>query len=80
MPAFTVTDDFSVCAGFYAMYRNRQSNIAPWQYIADISAVYRTRVGPASLSLTKYGLANWNNLYLAFNFGYLIFAPKGTFY
>lgn len=37
-------------------------------------------VGPVSLALTKYDLRNWKNTYLTFNFGYPIFAPRGTFY
>ena len=27
-----------------------------------------------------FDLKNWRNMYLTFNFGYAIFAPKGTFY
>ena len=36
--------------------------------------------GETGLALTKYDLKNWRNMYLTFNFGYAIFAPKGTFY
>ena len=35
---------------------------------------------PVSLSLTKYDLKSWHNMYLTFNFGYAIFAPSGHFY
>ena len=48
--------------------------------IAEASLVYHTPIGPVSLALTKYDLRNWKNMYLTFNFGYAIFAPKGTFY
>jgi NTE family protein len=51
-----------------------------WHYIAEASLVYHTPIGPVSLALTKYDLRNWKNMYLTFNFGYAIFAPKGTFY
>ena len=39
-----------------------------------------TPIGPVSLSLTKYDLKSWPNMYLTFNFGYAIFAPSGHFY
>ncbi len=81
MPTFTIVPDLLVRGGFYAMYRDRDFTTArQWQYIVDLSVVYRTMVGPVSLSLTKYGLHNRDNMYLSFNFGYLLFAPKGTFY
>ncbi len=47
-----------------------------WHYIAEASLVYHTPIGPVSLALTKYDLRNWKNMYLTFNFGYAIFAPK----
>ncbi len=80
MPTFTIIPDLHVRGGFYAMLRDRADNYAPMQYIADLSVVYRSVAGPISLSLTKYGIRNTDNLYLSFNFGYLLFAPKGTFY
>jgi len=81
MPTFNIIDNLYVRAGFYAMFRDRlHSDASRWQYMADLSVVYRSFVGPVSLSLTKYGLRNGNNFYLTFNFGYLLFAPKGTFY
>ena len=49
-------------------------------YIAEASLIYHTTLGPVSLSLTKYELDSWRNMYLMFNFGYAIFAPRGTFY
>ena len=51
-----------------------------WHYIAEASLVYHSPIGPVSLALTKYDLKDWKNMYLTFNFGYAIFAPKGTFY
>ncbi len=48
-----------------------------WHYIAEASLVYHTPIGPVSLALTKYDLRNWKNMYLTFNFGYAIFAPRG---
>ncbi|MEG1644872.1 MAG: patatin-like phospholipase family protein [Alistipes sp.] len=81
MPTFDFTPNFFFRAGFYAMYRERNyPNDSQLHYIAEASFVYHTAVGPVSLSLTKYDLQNWHNMYLTFNFGYAIFAPKGTFY
>lgn len=81
MPTFRIIENLYVRAGFYAMFRDRGfADAARWQYMTDLSVVYRSFVGPVSLSLTKYGLRNDNNFYLTFNFGYLLFAPKGTFY
>ena len=51
-----------------------------WHFIAEASLVYHTPIGPVSLALTKYEVDSWKNMYLTFNFGYAIFAPKGTFY
>lgn len=80
MPTFTIIDNLMVRGGFYAMYRDKQYVDSRWRYVADLSVIYRSIVGPVSLSLTKYGMSNSNNLYLTFNFGYLMFAPKSTFY
>lgn len=79
-PVFHIIDQLYLRAGFYAMYRNEIPKIDHMQYITDLTISYRSIVGPLSLSLTKYGLNNNNNYYLSFNFGYLLFAPKGTFY
>ena len=49
-------------------------------YIGDVSFVYHTRIGPASLSLTKYNFDTRNNLYVLLNFGYPIFGQRGTYY
>ena len=80
MPTFNVIENLMVRAGFYAMFGDRRYVASQWRYIADLSVVYRTPIGPVSLSLTKYDLSDWHNTYLTFNFGLLIFAPKGLFY
>ena len=80
MPDFEVYDRLHIRPSFYAMYRSRDYGADHWQYIADLSITYRSVLGPVSLSLTKYGLNTPNNIYLMLNFGYLLFAPRGTFY
>ena len=91
MPTFDLLPDFFFRTGFYAMYRDRRS-YSPlaynegrayddrMHYIVEASLVYHTSIGPVSLSLTKYDLRIWKNMYLMFNFGYAIFTPRGTFY
>ncbi|MFR9623590.1 MAG: hypothetical protein SNF92_05505, partial [Rikenellaceae bacterium] len=49
-------------------------------YISQASLSYNTSIGPMKLAFTKYNIDEWNNLYLTFNFGYNIFAPRGTFF
>lgn len=88
MPTFDLMANFFFRTGFYAMYRERRSDRPGtagtpdrrMHYIAEASLVYHTPIGPVSLALTKYDLRNWKNMYLTFNFGYPIFAPRGTFY
>ena len=90
MPTFHVLNNGFVRAGFYAMCREKRRNDPMFidytsedrrmHYIADLSLVYHTPVGPVSLTLSKYELDSWKNLYLVFSFGYALFAPKGTFY
>ncbi len=89
MPTFDLLPNFFFRTGFYAMYRERRDYIPSalgrdkddrMHYIAEASFVYHTPIGPVSLALTKYDLHNWKNMYVTFNFGYAIFAPKGTFY
>jgi len=91
MPTFDLMDNFFFRLGFYAMYREKRSFLPlaynagagfddRMHYIAEASLVYHTPIGPVSLALTKYDLRNGKNLYLTFNFGYAIFAPRGTFY
>lgn len=86
MPTFDLTSNFFFRTGFYAMWRPRRAENPfgeadrSWHYVAEASLVYHTPIGPVSLALTKYDLRDWKNMYLTFNFGYAIFAPKGTFY
>ncbi len=87
MPTFDLMPNFFFRTGFYAMLRERHNEPSPtgraderWHYIAEASLVYHTPLGPVSLALTKYDLHDWRNMYLTFNFGYAIFAPKGRFY
>ena len=86
MPTFDLMPNFFFRAGFYALFRNRRDfnplgvEDERWHYVSEASLVYHSPIGPVSLSLTKYDLKNWRNMYLTFNFGYAIFAPKGTFY
>ena len=81
MPTFDFSDRFFLRTGFYAMYAERYlPDSGNWRYIVDASLVYHTVVGPVSLSLTKYNLENWDNLFLTFNFGYALFRPRGIHY
>ena len=87
MPTFDLMPNFFFRTGFYAMLRERRAARSAagrpderWHYIAEASLVYHTPIGPVSLALTKYDLRDWRNMYLTFNFGYAIFAPRGTFY
>ncbi len=89
MPTFNIIDNLLLRTGFYTMWRQALSDEGldaeletntNLQYIAEAALVYHTALGPISLAATKYDVRDWNNLYLTFNFGYAIFAPKGTFY
>ncbi len=80
MPTFKIIENLMVRAGFYTMFRDKNYTSSPWHHIADLSIVYHTPIGPVSLALTKYDLDSWKNTYLSFNFGLLIFSPKGLFY
>lgn len=81
MPTFRLYGDLYLRPAFYAMYRKAEVGVVDnWQYISDLSITYRSIAGPISLSLAKYGIKNTNNFYLYFQFGYLLFAPKGTYY
>jgi len=80
MPTFSLSPSFLFRAGFYAMFRDRETSRSEMHYITEASFIYHTSLGPVSLSLTKYELDSWKNMYLTFNFGYAIFAPRGTFY
>ncbi len=88
-PTFDLMPNLFLRTGFYAMWRNKnhyaRSTIVGWEdeqlhYLSEVALIYHTPIGPVNLSLIKYDLNSWNNMYLMFNFGYPIFAPKGTFY
>ncbi len=76
MPTLNIMPKMLLRTGMYTM----ASKANKWQYIAESSLVYHTSLGPISLSLTKYDIRNWDNMYLTFNFGIAMFSPKGTFY
>lgn len=80
MPTFELMRSFYLRASFYAMLRDRTSARDYMRYISDLTLVYHTRIGPVSLSLTKYDLDSWNNMYVTFNFGYPIFGRKSLYY
>ena len=80
MPTFRLMPNFFLRAGLYAMLRDPIVYKQYLHYISDLSFVYHTRIGPVSLSLTKYNLDTKNNLYVMFNFGYPIFGQRGTYY
>lgn len=81
MPTFDFSERFFLRTGFYAMFGERTSACADrMRYIVDASLVYHTGIGPVSLSLTKYDIESWDNLFLTFNFGYAMFRPRGIHY
>ncbi len=89
MPTLDFSENFFLRLGFFAMHRERRDDWSlhkfgtrdeRWHYISEASLVYHTPFGPVSLTLSKYDLSSWKNMYLTFNFGYPIFAPKATFY
>lgn len=78
MPTFDILPDMMLRAGVYAMFRERfREYESRMHYIADLSLIYHTRLGPASLSLTKYDFDTPANLYLTANFGFTLFGRKG---
>ncbi len=89
IPIFNVAPDVLLRTGAYAMFRNNYnvSGAKPdlisreqLHYIGEATIVYNSSLGALSLSLTKYDVRDWDNLYLTFGFGVPIFAPKGIFY
>lgn len=90
MPTISFTPNFFLRGGFFTMYHEEREHDdrfcdhgdagRRFHFIADASLVYHTPIGPVSLSLTKYDLRDWKNMYLTFSFGYAIFSPKGKFY
>lgn len=79
MPTVRIYDNLYARLGVFAMWRDRYMGDII-HYMADLSLIYHTPVGPVSLALTKYDFRTKNNLYLTFNFGYAIFGRKGLFY
>ena len=78
MPTFDIIPDMMLRASVYAMFRERfDPDESRLHYIADLSLVYHTRLGPVSLSMTKYDFDSSANLYLTVNFGFTLFGKKG---
>ena len=78
MPTFDIIPDMMLRAGVYAMFRERFApDESRLHYIADLSLIYHTRLGPVSLSMTKYDFDSSANLYLTVNFGFTLFGKKG---
>lgn len=80
MPTFQLLPNFYLRGGVYAMLRDPMWDDDYLHYMADLSFLYHTRIGPVSLSITKYNFDTKNNLYVMFNFGYPIFGNRGLFY
>ncbi len=89
MSNINIWRELSLRTGCYAMLRDKYDPTTfetsnrdgvSIEYAAEVSFAYNTTIGPLSLSLSKYDIESWNNLYLTFNFGYPIFSPRGTFY
>ena len=80
MPTFRLMPNFFLRAGVYAMLRDPIVADEYMHYMSDLAFVYHTRIGPVSLSMTKYNFDTKNNLYVMFNFGYPIFGQRGLFY
>ena len=86
MPTFELTHNLFLRMGAYAMLRDPitakdQLRVVDYMhYIGDLSLVYHTRIGPLSISATKYNFVSRNNLYVTLNFGYPIFGNKGLYY
>lgn len=88
MPSVRLWRELSLKCGLYAMARpefndttsaERDSGIT-LQYTSEVALSYKTSVSALTLSLSKYNVENWNNLYLTFNYGFMIFSPRGTMY
>ena len=89
MPTFNILPELLLRTGFYGMYRNeyKVGGVEPglissqkMHYLGEAAFVYHTSLGAISLSLTKYEIDSWNDMYLTFGFGVPLFAPKGIFY
>ena len=91
MPTFNIIPNLFLRTGVYTMWRDSRSYAyrdngrgrvpdRSVHFMAEASVVYHTPVGPVSLAFTKYDFNSNDNMYLTFNFGYTIFAPRGIFY
>ena len=86
MPTFKLAPNLYLRASAYAMLREpitsgeRLHVPDHMHYIGDLSLIYHTRVGPISISATKYNFTTRNNAYLTFNFGHPIFGNRGMYY
>lgn len=80
MPTFKLLPNYYLRGGVYAMLRDPYGIFNYLHYMADLSFVYHSPVGPLSLSVTKYNFETRNSLYIMFNFGQPIFGGKGLFY
>ena len=49
------------------------------RYMADLSLVYQSIIGPASISLSQYDTRS-NNWFITLNIGFTMFNEKGLFY
>ncbi len=91
MPTVRIVDRLRVRAEAYGMLRERyvdplstastsaNEDQLQMKYISQISLIYDSAIGTMSIAASKYGITNWNNTYLTFNFGHTIFSPRGTF-
>ncbi|MFI3319624.1 MAG: patatin-like phospholipase family protein [Rikenellaceae bacterium] len=90
-PTIKMLNNLYIQAGCYALardiYRDEDIDVRTTiedkyslHFVSDIAFIYQSKLGFLSLEYTKYNLHNWDNMYLTLNFGYSIFAPKGTFY
>ena len=50
------------------------------RYMFSSSVVYQTPIGAISLTLSKYDATTNHNWFLTFNFGFMLFNNRGTFY
>ncbi len=89
VPIFNVGANTILRTGFYGMYRGLYNvdgldagviGAERMHYVGELSFAYNTSLGALSLSMIKYDLNDWNNLYITFGFGIPLFTPKGTFY
>ncbi len=89
-PTIRLWRELHLMTGVYSMLRDKIDDDSADNYIggrgatvllsSEIALAYKTPIGAVRLTATKYGFDTTNNLYLTFNFGYTIFAPRGTFY